>query len=132
MNGRAENCWELLKKSVFSLKVWVKNTSLTPLGYACINGDLETVKVLIEYGAKKGTAVGLERMPPLLLAIANKHFDLVKYFVEELKVRLVSKDKFKWTPLIIAVMNGFVDIASYLLQRGAAWDLADSSGNTPL
>jgi hypothetical protein len=40
-------------------------------------------------------AVGLDRMPPLLLAIAHNHYDLVKYFIEELKVRLVSKDKFK-------------------------------------
>lgn len=88
---------------------------MTPLGYACINGDLETVKVLIEYGAKKGTAVGLDRMPPLLISIENNHFHLVKYFVEELKVRLISKDKYKWTPLIVAVMNGFIDIASYLL-----------------
>lgn len=132
MNGKAENCREILKKSTFSLKVRVKNTSLTPLGYACINGDLETVKVLIEYGAKKGTAVGLDRMPPLLLAVENNHFQLVKYFVEDLKIRLISKDKFKRTPLIIAVMNGFIDITSYLLQRGAAWDLPDSSGNTPL
>jgi ankyrin repeat protein len=30
------------------------------------------------------------------------------------------------------VINGRVDIASYLLQNGAEWDLADSSGNTPL
>ena len=29
-------------------------------------------------------------------------------------------------------MNGKVDMASYLLQHGAEWDLADSSGNTPL
>jgi len=115
MNGRADNCWELLKKSTHSLKVWVKTTSLTPLGYACLKGDVETVKILIEYGAKKGMAVGLDRMPPLLLAIAHNHYDLVKYFIEELKVRLVSKDKFKWTPLIIAVINGLVDIASYLL-----------------
>lgn len=60
MNGRADNCREILKKSTFSLKVRVKNTSLTPLGYACKNGDLETVKVLIEYGAKKGVAIGLD------------------------------------------------------------------------
>lgn len=58
-------------------------------------------------------------MPPLLIAIENNHFDLVKYFVEDQKVRLISRDKFKRTPLIIAVMNGLVDIASYLLQRGA-------------
>jgi len=115
MYGWAENCWEILKKSTHSLKVRVKNTSLTPLGYACINGDIETVKVLIEFGSKKGTAVGLERMPPLLLAISNNHYELTKYFVNELKVWLVSKDKFKRTPLIIAVMNGFIDIASFLL-----------------
>jgi len=87
---------------------------MTPLGYACQYGHLETVKVLLEFGAKKGTAVGLDRMPPICLAAAYKHLDLLKFFVEN-KCRIHSKDKFKRTPLIIAVINGYVDIASYLL-----------------
>lgn len=54
-------------------------------------------------------------MPPICIAAANGHFKLLRYFVEDLKVRINSKDKFKRTPLILAVMNGYADMASYLL-----------------
>ena len=94
MYGRADTCREILTKSTHSLNVRMKTTSLTPLGYACQNGHLEAVKVLLEFKAKKGTAVGLDRMPPICLAAAYNHYDLVKFFVEN-KTRINSKDKFK-------------------------------------
>lgn len=93
----------------------MKADSMTPLGYACFYGHVETVKVLLEFKAPKGTAVGIDWMPPICIAAANGHFKLLRYFVEDLKVRINSKDKFKRTPLILAVMNGYADMASYLL-----------------
>lgn len=53
-------------------------------------------------------------MPPICMAAAYGHYDLVKYLLE-IKCRTNSKDKFKRSPLILAVMNGHIEIVSYLL-----------------
>jgi ankyrin repeat protein len=95
MYGRAENVREILKTTMNSIRVRVKADSMTAFGYACEKGHLETVKVFMEFKAPKGQAVGTDRMPPICIAAAYGHYDLLKYFVEELKIRISSKDKFK-------------------------------------
>ena len=66
--GRKDNCFHLLEESQKELKIRHITNSLTPVGYALENGDLDTVKLLLEYGAAKGGQVGLDRMPPICLA----------------------------------------------------------------
>ncbi len=74
---------------------------MTPIGYALENGDLETVKVLLEYGAAKGGQVGLDRMPPICMATSRNYYDIVQFLLDN-RTRIITTDKFKRTPLLIA------------------------------
>ena len=131
MNGRHENVRAILEHSLFSLHVRMKETSLTPLGYAVEGNHIETVAVLLEFGARKGTAVGLNRMPPICTAAAKGYYDLLQFLLDN-RCRPTQKDKFGRQPLMLAARNGHLKCASLLLRYGAPWDAQDSSGNTSL
>ena len=70
-------------------------------------------------------------MTPLLLCAARGHYECVEFLLEE-KAKPLAKDKFKRTALSLSVKNGNLKIASLLLQKGALYDEADSSNNTPM
>ena len=89
------------------------------------------MELLIERGARKGTRVGVDGMPPICIAAARGYYQMTQFLIDN-KCRVNTRDKFKRTPLILACRNGHSKLASLLLQRGAHWDEADSSGNTPL
>lgn len=101
------------------------------MAYACANGDMESIKALLENGAKVGQACGKEGKQPLAWAASLGNYELCEWLLDK-KARVVSGDKFKRTPLALAVRNGHLKVASLLLQRGSDWAQADSSANTPL
>ncbi len=59
-----------------------KMGGLTPLHYAARQGNVEATEALIKGGAKMDTPSGSEQTTPLVLAIANGHFDVAKVLVE--------------------------------------------------
>ena len=54
----------------------------TPLLFSARQGDLETVKALLDAGASINTLSGGDSTSPLLMATINGHFDLAAYLLE--------------------------------------------------
>ena len=55
---------------------------LTPLLFAAREGNLETVKLLLDAGAPIGQASEGDHTPPMLMAAINGHFDIAKLLLE--------------------------------------------------
>jgi len=110
---------------------FIGRSKITPIGVACKEGSLESLKVLIELGASQTRKIGFEKLTPLCYAAMYDHFECAEYLCDR-KGRVNGKDKFDRTPLILAARNGHTRMASLLLQRGALWDQPDSSLNTAL
>ena len=103
------------------------------LFYACGNGYIEIVKLLVSYGAdvNKGLAVacqegheevvkillkdGLDYDEALGLACQRGHLAIVKLLCQR-GANIHSRDE---GPLLVAIDRGHVQIVEYLLKRGA-------------
>jgi len=127
---RPQNVKIIVQKNPDLIKMRDK-AGFNAMGYACMNSDLETIKVLFEAGVKLGPGVGTDRLTPLGWAAAMGNVEAVKWMIDQ-KARIIGNDKFKRCPLALAIMNGHLEVASILLQHGADWEQADSSGNRPL
>jgi uncharacterized protein len=55
---------------------------LTPLLFAARQGDLDSVKLLLDAGAPINTVSGGDNTSPLLMAVINGYFDLAAYMIE--------------------------------------------------
>jgi ankyrin repeat protein len=89
---------------------------------ACMRGNSELVKILIEHGAsvngiKNGTG------NPLRESCVNPNLDIIKCLVEhgaDINATDVHKDGVKWdTPLTVAMEHGCFDTVKYLVEHGA-------------
>jgi len=78
---------------------------------ACINGDIEKIKSLVDQG------FGLGKMIDYLLLIASKngHFPIVKYLIEQGADIHTNDDQ----ALRLASENGHLPIVQYLVEKGA-------------
>ena len=98
--GRPKNV-EFILKTFNALIKLRDRPGMTAMGYACKNGDIECIKVLIEQGQKVNQGVGKDRMTPLCWAAALGNYELCEWLLEH-KARVISTDKFKRAPLIMA------------------------------
>ena len=57
----------------------------SPVGWAGYTGQIETMKLLVEYGADPGKTdeVLFRSQPPIMVAASNGQLDVLKYYVEE-------------------------------------------------
>src|SRR6185295_18285349 len=55
---------------------------LTPLLFSARQGDLDSVKALLDAGAAINTPSGGDNTSPLLMAVINGYFDLAAYMIE--------------------------------------------------
>jgi ankyrin repeat protein len=55
---------------------------LTPLLFSTRQGDLESVKALLDAGANVNTVSGGDSTSPMLMAVINGYFDLAAYLIE--------------------------------------------------
>jgi ankyrin repeat protein len=112
---------------------YVDRGGSTPLLYASRLGHDPLVSLLIDRGADVDLADN-DGCTPLIAASVQNH-DNVVLLLTGAKAVIDVGDKDGCTPLIFAAMtppNGNPVIASILLDNGAAVDLADSLGRTPL
>ena len=129
----------------------------TPLIVAVQTGNLDCVKVLLNYKAdieEQGESLRYRDRcdsfpymyytgPPLFVAAANGNLDILSYLVEQgANVNASSSSGrytfspfdniFQYTPLIVAVRNGHFDAFTFLIDKGADVNLQDHAGYTAL
>ena len=134
----------------------------TPLIVAVQTGNLDCVKVLLNYKAdieEQGESFrylvfppddmwnvskfeSAYTCPPLFLAAANGNLDILSYLFEQgANVNAAASAHFSWlpryklhwcTPLIVALTNGHNDAFTFLIDKGADVNLQDHAGYTAL
>ncbi len=114
---------------------------LTALHYASREGHMDTVRALVESGARLDEVSPMDRSSPLVIAIANGHYDLGRYLLDQgADPNLVTTAGYSplhatvetrwspvsWTPTSSTAANGilqqestYLDLMKELLLRGA-------------
>lgn len=129
--------------------------------YAAEEGKLETIKVLLQYGADIEAKDGLRRTPIVLAAYWNHrevvmylrqqgayigrrgrtffHFaafwnqdEIVKHLIQQENADIEAKDEDGKTALHFAANHGNNKLVEYLLSEGANIEARDNDGRTPL
>ena len=93
----------------------------SPLFSAVLDNEVETAKLLLQYGAKIEKH-NLEGCTALQEAIVRSHNDIIQLFLDhgtDLEVQVTSEHLEGGTALHIAVVEGLVDVVESLLERGA-------------
>jgi len=98
---------------------------------AAEEGDLPTVKRLIEAHPKLIEARDWRRFTPLQLAAYHGHTDVVEYLASKgANVTAINQDGL--TALHLAALSDFKDTVLALLSHGAEVNARDADGLTPL
>ena len=111
---------------------------VTPLIIAAHNGHLNSVKILLRYGADtegRGTVKvqgeDVEGCSPLWAAAKVGRLDVVKLLIEH-NAEVDGRTATNSTPLRAAVYNGHHDVVRCLVEKGADVNALTEKGNTPL
>lgn len=110
-NTQQRENWSILHKAVFI-------------------GDLEVVKILIDYGADLSVA-NLAGDTPLCLALDRGHVEVGKVLIEK-GTAVSAAPTIGWTPLHMASNKGYVDIVEMLLEKDADVSSTTKDNWTPL
>ena len=111
---------------------------VTPLIIAARNGHLNSVKILLGYGAdieargtlKTGIEV-IEGCTPLWAAASVGRLDVVKLLIEQ-NADVDGRTSTGSTPLRTAAINGHLDVVRCLVESGADVNARTITENTPL
>ena len=113
------------------------NEKMTPLHFACVDGNIDTVKVLFQHAEKTQDVYNMleernrEGETALHSAVEGGYLDIVQLCVEKgAKVR--SRRGNLAHPLHIAAINGHVDIAECLVEHHAKIEARNVNHETPL
>lgn len=82
------------------------------LWIACYHGHLNVVRLLIEIGKADVNLSDHNNYTPLQAAIFNKHYDTVKYLIEQANATVNETQD-----LCIAIKSGSYDIIEFLLEK---------------
>lgn len=94
-------------------------------------GDIETVRKLLERGDNVNTRDKESGWTPLMSAALFGSIDIIKLLLER-GAHVNAQDKFSWTPLMIASRSGHADIVRVFLNAGADVNAKTSTGYTSL
>jgi len=95
---------------------------------AVVEGDVESLRALLESGADVDERDG-KGLTPLMLAALNRKVDMVKILLEY-GADVEAEDKRGWRPLRYAIRGGDAGVVKILLEYGADMDVKDEDGNT--
>ena len=100
-----------------------------PIYIAAKKGNLNLCKLLIKNGTK---LTDIRKFNIISYAIKHNHINIVKYFIENLKVDINIKDEEGNTLLHKAAYFRQPEFTEYLLSKGADVNAKNNNGNTPL
>ena len=110
---------------------------MTPIHFACTDGNHDTVKIIFDHAEKNGDLHNMledrnkEGETALHAAVEGGYLDIVQLCLEKgAKVRARRGNLAQ--PLHIAAINGYVDIAKLLVDHKAKIDARNVSHETPL
>jgi uncharacterized protein len=103
---------------------------VTLLMSAAYLGKLETVKLLLDHGAKPN-ASDTYGETAVAYAVSGKHLDVIAALLDK-GADINSKAELDRTPLMNAAGDGDVGVVNYLLDRGAKINATDTHGTTAL
>ena len=113
------------RKTALKTKTKDGNQFVTPLIIAAHNGHLNSVKILLRYGADieaRGTLKiqndVIEGCTPLWAAASAGHLDVVKLLIKR-KADVDGRASKGSTPLRVAAHDGHLDVVRCLVERGA-------------
>ena len=116
----------IVKLLLESAKCSLDHVSLTEgadrsaLMIASENGDTETVKVLLEYGANVDTQSVRDEWTAMLFACKNGHTTIVKLLLEyKANICIQTQENRQLSALIVATQNGCYETVNVLIQCGA-------------
>ena len=126
------------RKTALETKTKDGSHFVTPLIIAAYNGHLDSVKILLRYGAdiedrgsiKKDDKV-IEGCTPLWAAASANHLNVVKLLIEQ-NAEVDGRTSTFSTPLRAAAHNGQLDIVRCLIESGADVNARNVEGYTPL
>ncbi|XP_043546869.1 uncharacterized protein LOC122550194 [Chiloscyllium plagiosum] len=97
---------------------------VTPLWLACTKGDLQTVKLLIDFGADTNMNSTNEQEQTILhRAVCFGNIAVVQYLIEGNYLGVDVKDRYGCTPLYYALQLNLPRMSKLLLMCGADLDL---------
>ena len=126
------------RKTALETKIKDGSHFVTPLIIAAHNGYLNSVKILLQYGAdiedrgtlKTGDEV-IEGCTPLWAAADTGHLDVVKLLIEK-NAEVDGRTSTSSTPLRVAAHEGHLDTVKCLVESGADVNARTIIENTPL
>ena len=105
----------------------------TPLIWACHEGHLEVVGLLLREGGVNINKVSSWERTPLIYASRYGYAEIVLLLLEEAGININHKDHISRTALISATHEGYSDVANILLEvDGIDVNAVDSLGHTAL
>jgi 7,8-dihydropterin-6-yl-methyl-4-(beta-D-ribofuranosyl)aminobenzene 5'-phosphate synthase len=125
---------------LFQKKVTIGIMVFFAIGTACLatdihqaakDGDLDTLKALLEKDPTLANARNESEETPLHMAATGGHLDIVKFLIEK-GSDVNASDNQKNTPLHLACYGGFKDVAEELIIHGADIEARVTNGTTPL
>jgi ankyrin repeat protein len=111
-------------------QMWVSAAGSTPFWRAAQANDLPAMKLLVAYGSDPNLesiegntalamATGIGWLGNFALNHADGYLPAIQYLVEELGVRVETRDTKGYTPLMGAAHRGDSEIVEYLVEHGA-------------
>ena len=126
------------RKTAFETKIKDGSHFVTPLSIAAHNGHLNSVKILLGYGADieaRGTLKieneVIEGCTPLWAAASAGRLDVVKLLIER-NAAVDGRTSTGSTPLRVAAHDGHLDVVRCLVESGADVNARNDSESTPL
>ena len=126
------------RKTALETKTKDGSHFVTPLIIAAHNGHLNSVKILLGYGADieaRGTLKietdVIKGCTPLWAAAASGHLNVVKLLIER-NADVEGRTSTDSTPLRVAAHDGHLDVVRYLVESGADVNARNEYKGTPI
>lgn len=99
---------------------------------ACSKGNINLVKLLIDYGSDL-EALDFEFMTPIYDAIYSRNLDLCEFLIEEMKININHREIQERTPFYWASCTGNIEMVDFLISKpGVDINATSKMGRSPI